>query len=149
MARGLNIEDISHVINFDTPDYPENYMHRIGRTGRAEKEGHAILFTTEKEQEHRQRIEALMQMKIELIALPSGVEISTVLIEEEKPVLKERHNPLRQKKGDITGPAFHEKKEKNKKVNHGGSYRREISKKYKKPKTRGDKHSNRRNKKRN
>ncbi|MCL4160941.1 UNVERIFIED_CONTAM: hypothetical protein GTU68_007908, partial [Idotea baltica] len=39
MARGLDIDDITHVINFDTTDYPENYMHRIGRTGRAEKEG--------------------------------------------------------------------------------------------------------------
>ena len=47
----------------------------------------------------------------------------------------------------IPGPAFHEKSEKNKKTNQGGSYRREIAKKYKKPKTRGDKNYNRRNKK--
>jgi ATP-dependent RNA helicase RhlE len=39
MARGLDLERISHVINFDTPAYPENYMHRIGRTGRAEERG--------------------------------------------------------------------------------------------------------------
>ncbi|HET8752857.1 MAG TPA: DEAD/DEAH box helicase, partial [Salinimicrobium sp.] len=45
MARGLDITEISHVINFDTPHYPENYMHRIGRTGRAEKEGNSIVLT--------------------------------------------------------------------------------------------------------
>ena len=46
MARGLDIENISHVINFDTPKFPENYMHRIGRTGRAEQQGHALTFST-------------------------------------------------------------------------------------------------------
>ena len=44
MARGLDIENTSHVINFDTPEFPENYMHRIGRTGRAGNAGKAILF---------------------------------------------------------------------------------------------------------
>ena len=49
MARGLDLDTISHVINLDVPAYPENYMHRIGRTGRAEREGNAILMFTEKE----------------------------------------------------------------------------------------------------
>ena len=62
MARGLDIDNISHVINFDTPEYPENYMHRIGRTGRAEREGEAILFSTENEQESIEKIEGLMKM---------------------------------------------------------------------------------------
>lgn len=148
MARGLDIDDISHVINFDTPDYPENYMHRIGRTGRAEKQGRTYLFSTEKEQESREAIEDLMQMKIETFELPDAIEISKELIEEEREVIKERHNPLKRKTEDEPGPAFHEKKDKNKKENLGGSYRREIAKKYKKPKTRGDKNYNRRNKKR-
>ncbi|WP_138433558.1 DEAD/DEAH box helicase [Winogradskyella algicola] len=147
MARGLDIDDVTHVINFDTPDYPENYMHRIGRTGRAEKLGHALLFSTEKEQEARARIEALMQLKIETIEIPETVAISTELIEEERPQIRERNNPTKRTGEDIPGPAFHEKKEKNKKVNLGGSYRREIAKKYKKPKTRGDKNYNKRNKK--
>ena len=147
MARGLDIDDVTHVINFDTPDYPENYMHRIGRTGRAEKQGHALLFSTENEQEARARIEALMQLEIETKDIPDVVEISNELIEEERPQIKERHNPTKRSSEDISGPAFHEKKEKNKKVNLGGSYRREIAKKYKKPKTKGDKNYNRRNKK--
>lgn len=149
MARGLDIDDVTQVINFDTPDYPENYMHRIGRTGRAEKQGHALLFSTENEQEARERIEALMQKKIDVIELPEDITISTELIEEERPQIKERNNPTKRSLEDLSGPAFHEKKEKNKKVNLGGSYRREIAKKYKKPKTRGDKNYNKRNKKKN
>lgn len=147
MARGLDIDDITHVINFDTTVYPENYMHRIGRTGRAEKEGHTILFSTEAEQDARIRIEELMQITIETLEIPEEVEISTELIEEERPQIKERYNPIKRRDEDAPGPAFHEKKEKNKKENLGGSYQREIAKKYKKPKTRGDKNYNRRNKK--
>ncbi|MCB0399350.1 MAG: DEAD/DEAH box helicase, partial [Winogradskyella sp.] len=127
MARGLDIDDVTQVINFDTPDYPENYMHRIGRTGRAEKQGHALLFSTENEQEARERIEALMQKKIDVIELPEDITISTELIEEERPQIKERNNPTKRSLEDLSGPAFHEKKEKNKKVNLGGSYRREIA----------------------
>ena len=147
MARGLDIKNVSHVINFDTPDYPENYMHRIGRTGRAEKEGHSILLSTEKEQEGRERLEELMQMPIETLEIPQAVEISTELIEEERTQIKERYNPIKRRDEDAPGPAFHEKKEKNQKENLGGSYKFKIAAKYKKPKTRGDKNYNRRNKK--
>lgn len=147
MARGLDIEAVSHVINFDTPAYPENYMHRIGRTGRAKKEGKSILFTTPKEQEALRSIEALMELEILKKELPVDVEISTELIPEEQPKTKEINNPVNFKDEDAPGPSFHEKSEKNKKVNLGGSYRREISKKYKKPKTRGDKNYNKRKRK--
>lgn len=146
MARGLDFETVSHVFNFDTPSYPENYMHRIGRTGRAEQKGIAVLLSTEVEIEAREKIEDLMQMKIPLLELPEEVTISTELIEEERPQIREHYNPLKQDQEEA-GPAFHEKKEKNKKVNLGGSYKREIVKKYKKPKTRGDKNYNKRNKK--
>lgn len=147
MARGLDIDDITHVINFDTPEYPENYMHRIGRTGRAEKRGHSILLSTNKEQDSRSSIEALMQMSIPKENLPEAVAISEELAPEERPQIKERYNPTKQPL-DGKGEAFHEKKAKNKKTNQGGSYKRSINKKYKKPKTRGDKNFNRRNKKR-
>ncbi len=148
MARGLDIDNITHVINFDTPEYPENYMHRIGRTGRAEKQGISILLTTEKEISHRGAIQSLMKMDIELENLPETIEISTDLIEEERPQIKEHYNPIKRRDEDAPGPAFHEKKEKNKKVNLGGSYRREMTKKYKKPKTRGDKNYNKKKKRR-
>lgn len=146
MARGLDIENVSHVINFDTPEYPENYMHRIGRTGRAEREGASIVLTTEKEQDFIENIEALMKMTIPLLELPEGVEISTELIEEERPVIKERNNPTKRHAEDAPGPAFHEKSAKNSKVNLGGSYKYKMAAKYKKPKTRGDKNFNKRNK---
>ncbi|MBQ0768789.1 MAG: DEAD/DEAH box helicase [Bizionia sp.] len=147
MARGLDIDNITHVINFDTPDYPENYMHRIGRTGRAEREGEAILFSTEKEQESLEVIEDLMQMKIERLEIPETVEISTELIEEERPQIKERNNPHKRKTLEERGEAFHERSAKNSKENLGGSYKFKIAAKYKKPKTRGDKNYNKRNKK--
>jgi len=145
MARGLDIDNISHVINFDTPEFPENYMHRIGRTGRAEREGTSILFSTEKELDWLKQIEALMNMTIPLADFPEDVKISDQLIEDERPQIKERNNPS--KRDESIGPAFHEKKDKNKKVNLGGSYKFKIAEKYKKPKTRGDKNLNKRSKK--
>ena len=144
MARGLDIDTISHVINFDTPLYPENYMHRIGRTGRAERKGDAILFSTESEQPLVETIESLMQMTVPLLEFPGAVDVSTDLIEEERPQLKERHNPV--KRDESIGAAFHEKSEKNSKENLGGSYKFKIAAKYKKPKTRGDKNYNKRKK---
>jgi ATP-dependent RNA helicase RhlE len=147
MARGLDIDNISHVINFDTPDYPENYMHRIGRTGRAEKEGHSIVLSTVAEQESIETIEALMQMTIAVSELPEAVEVSKELIEEEQPHHNERNNPLKRKTDeDAPGPAFHDRSEKNSKENLGGSYKFKIANKYKKPKTRGDKNYNKNNK---
>lgn len=147
MARGLDIENISQVINFDTPKYSENYMHRIGRTGRAEQPGHAISFSTEKEQESILEIEAYMDMTIKLLDFPEDVKRSQELIEEERPQIREHNNPIKKRDLDAPGPAFHEKKDKNKKENLGGSYKFKIAAKYSKPKTRGDKNYNKRNKK--
>lgn len=148
MARGLDLNEITHVINFDTPNFPENYMHRIGRTGRAEHEGKTILFSTEKEQEDKIAIETLMAYKIPKLEFPEDVEISERLTPEERPKHIERENPhTKPTDEDAPGPAFHAKSEKNNKENLGGSYRREIVKKYKKPKTKGDKNYNMRNKK--
>ena len=146
MARGIDINYISHVISFNTPAFPENYMHRIGRTGRAEKKGESILFSTKTEQDQRMGIETYMDFKIECLEWPDDVDVSNELMPEEKNS-KEHYNPHKKRNDDIPGPAFHEKKEKNKKVNLGGSYRKTIAKKYKKPKTRGDKNFNRRKRK--
>lgn len=140
MARGLDLDKISHVINFDTPHFSENYMHRIGRTGRAEQDGKSILFYTEKEKVYKESIEELMDYQIPLVDFPAEVEISTLLTPEERPIIIETHN--RTSKTDTTPRGFHEKSDKNKKTNQGGSYRRELAKKYKKPKTRGDKNFN-------
>ncbi|MBT6745415.1 MAG: DEAD/DEAH box helicase [Flavobacteriales bacterium] len=143
MARGIDLDRISHVINFDTPFYPENYMHRIGRTGRAEQKGNSLLFYTEKETAAKERIEELMDYSIPENEFPDGIEIAQQLTPEERPRDAESYVP--NQAIDERGPGFHEKKEKNKKVNLGGSYQREIAKKYKKPKTRGDKTYHKRN----
>lgn len=137
MARGLDLEKISHVINFDTPNFPENYIHRIGRTGRAENAGKSILFYTKKEEEAKVAIENFMSYKIPPIDFPDEVEISEKLIPEERPKIVEKY--YKDSIKGATSTAFHEKKEKNLKTNQGGSYKRELAKKYKKPKTRGDK----------
>jgi len=138
VSRGLDISDVSHVINFDMPEESSNYIHRIGRTGRAEKEGESISFVTEKEEQILDSIEHLMGIKINKVEFPEEVEVSEVLLEQEKPVIPGvNYSPeatIKESKG-----AFHEKKKKNKKVNLGGSYKIEIKKKYKKPKTRGQK----------
>ena len=148
MARGLDIDDITHVINVNTPRFPENYLHRIGRTGRAQKEGTSIVLSTPAEDAFLEEIEVLMGVKVPIETLPEDVQISKELTPEERPEAKEIFNPHKWNKNDedAPGPAFHEKSEKNSKVNLGGSYRREIAKKYKKPKTRGDKNYNKRNK---
>ena len=146
MARGLDLDKISHVINFDTPNFPENYMHRTARTGRAEKEGKTILFSTKKEQVFKEEIEELMDFKIPILDLPAEVEISTLLTEEERPK-EDLVSKNRTKQEYIPGPAFHEKSEKNQKVNLGGSYKREIARKYKKPQSKGNKSFSKKNKK--
>ena len=145
MSRGLDLDKISHVINFDTPTFPENYMHRIGRTGRAKEKGNAILFYTDKEKESKEAIEKLMSLSIKQIEFPLDVELSNELAPEEKPRISQGYNPGSKLKIDEN--AYHDKKEKNTKSNQGGSYRRKLAQKYKKPKTKGDKNFNRRHKK--
>ncbi len=142
IARGLDLEKISHVINFDTPAFPENYMHRIGRTGRAEEHGKSILFYTGQEEKAKLAIEELMSYQIPVIEFPEEVKISKETIPEERP--DESGSYGKNIRRVVKGDAFHEKKEKNKKTNQGGSYLRKM-KKYKKPKTRGDKIKNRKN----
>lgn len=137
VARGLDLTDVTHVINFDIPDDPLLYIHRIGRTGRADKDGTAISFIAPYEEDFLNEIEDLMKMKIDIYPTPNEIEISTELIEEERPVIKMPEQTFKITKS--VGGAFHEKSDLNKKVNLGGSYRRMIKLKYKKPKTRGQK----------
>jgi ATP-dependent RNA helicase RhlE len=118
MARGLDISDITHVINFELPEEPELYMHRIGRTGRADATGTAISFVTPREEEFKIETELLMDKELEITDFPEEVEISTKLIEPEKD-----KQPIKflMKKVKLEGDgAFHEKAKKNQKVNLGG-----------------------------
>lgn len=134
IARGLDLDDISHVINFDTPKFPENYIHRIGRTGRAKKMGNSILLFTKDEEKNKLAIEKLMAKIIDSKKFPNEVVISKKLILDEQPKVVEK-NPHKKSK-QPSGPSFHEKKDKNKKqYNLGGGQKIKLrkAKKYKKP----------------
>ena len=118
MARGLDISNITHVVNFEMPEMPELYMHRIGRTGRADATGTAISFIAPREEESKVEVEVLMNMELAIEPFPETVEVSSKLIEPEKD-----RQPIKflMKKQKLDGDgAFQEKSKKNKKVNLGG-----------------------------
>ena len=118
MARGLDISNITHVINFEMPELPELYMHRIGRTGRADATGTAISFVSPREEELKFAIEVLMEMEMDYETFPEGVAISDKLIGPEKD--RQQFKVLIKTKKIEGDGAFHEKSKKNQKVNLGG-----------------------------
>ena len=79
VSRGIDIDDIQMVINYDTPHDPEDYVHRIGRTARANRDGQAVTLVTERDGQTLRRIEALIEREIDKPDLPEGCG--------EKPVL--------------------------------------------------------------
>ncbi len=124
MARGLDISDITHVVNFEVPAVPEQYIHRIGRTGRADKDGKAITFYTRKEEELLLEITVLMNKELLEIDFPEGVKVNPKKIasEEDEIKMKNAHTVTIQEGGG----AFHEKKDKNRKINLGGPSKRKV-----------------------
>ena len=136
VARGIDVAEVTHVINFDLPQVPENYVHRIGRTGRADKKGIAISFITEKEQAQREAAESLMKMQIPVSPLPSNLQISSQLTENEQPKVYMKEIEIKIPKKEERGASFHEKSAKNRKVNQKVSYKEQMKKKYGKPMTR-------------
>jgi ATP-dependent RNA helicase RhlE len=118
MARGLDISDITHVINMQFSEVPEQYIHRIGRTGRADKEGIAISMIAPAEEEFQVEAELLMEKELELLEIPADVKIEERRMEFEKD--KKKVKFLMKKVKLEGGAAFHEKSEKNKQVNLGG-----------------------------
>ncbi len=122
-ARGLDISDVTHVINFDTPDISGDYIHRIGRTGRAGKIGAAITFINKIEEEYFDAIEELMKIKIPIEKLPKEIEVSKVFSEFEKPITTGK-NYLKAVAKKKTVDVVQEKKLKNQKINLGGSHKK-------------------------
>ena len=133
IARGLDVAEVSHVFNFDIPEIPENYIHRIGRTGRADRKGKAISFITEKDQEYRENIEALMSYEIPVLPLPEKLKISEILTPDEEPKINMKNIDLKLPKRDSVGSAFHEKIAKNLKVNIRRDHAQEKMQKYGRP----------------
>lgn len=108
-ARGIDISMVSHVINFDVPIVYEDYVHRIGRTGRAENQGSAITFANEAEMHHIQNIEKLIKQSIPEKELPKAIEIAPTDKEEQRAIAFELDKIRRKNDPDFKG-AFHEKK---------------------------------------
>lgn len=133
VARGIDISEVTHVINFDTPDVPENYIHRIGRTGRFDKKGIAITFVTEAERPTLEAIETLMKYQVPMLPLPANLVISTELTDDEKPKVFMKIIQPKIKKREDVGPAFHPKSAKNSKTNVKVSRKDAMKKKYGKP----------------
>lgn len=122
MARGLDFNDVTHVVNMQFPEVPEQYMHRIGRTGRADKDGIAISFISPKEEEFQLAVEELMDRECDVLDLPEAIAVEERNLEFEKE--RKTIKFLTKKPKLEGGAAFHEKKDKNKKVNLGGPGKR-------------------------
>jgi superfamily II DNA/RNA helicase len=84
-ARGLDIPAVSHVFNFDVPSHAEDYVHRIGRTGRAGRKGVAITLATPSDKKYLEAIESLVKMEIPRGAIPEGFAISEAAQRAPKP----------------------------------------------------------------
>lgn len=110
-ARGIDVVKVSHVINFDVPAFHEDYVHRIGRTGRAFQEGKAMTFATKAELYHIDKIEKLIREKIPLKALPPEVEIAKTPFEESQAMALDIDWQKKKEDPSFKG-AFHEKKRK-------------------------------------
>ncbi|PRY90510.1 DEAD/DEAH box helicase [Mongoliibacter ruber] len=101
ISRGIDVVGIELVINFDTPNDPEDYVHRVGRTARADSKGEAITFVNDKDQFKFKRIESLIGLEIDKKALPEGFE--------QGPTYKESKGGYSSDKGNKK-PKFDKKK---------------------------------------
>ena len=108
-ARGIDIQEVSHVFNFDIPLIYEDYVHRIGRTGRANHTGEAITFYTMAEAYHLEKIEKIIRMEIPKISIPAEVEIMKTPFDELQD-MKREVDTQRKKEDPTFKGAFHEKK---------------------------------------
>ena len=108
-ARGIDVSAVSHVINFDVPVIYEDYVHRIGRTGRALSLGNAVTFCNPAEVYFIQKIEKLIRQQIPVNLIPEKVFIEETPYEEKQIIAKEIDLQKRREDPEFKG-AFHEKK---------------------------------------
>ncbi|MCF8285007.1 MAG: DEAD/DEAH box helicase [Sphingobacteriales bacterium] len=108
-SRGLDVANVSHVINFDVPLIYEDYVHRIGRTGRASQSGVSITFCNPAEEYHLTKIEKLIRQKINELEVPTNLYVKETPFTEAQAMAKEIDMQKRKDNPDFKG-AFHEKK---------------------------------------
>lgn len=108
-ARGIDISKVSHVINFDVPVMYTDYVHRVGRTGRAKNDGIAVTFATEIEEHHVRKIEELIKVEIPKVEFPKEVELILTSKDEQKAFDREKDRLKRIEDPTYQG-AFHERK---------------------------------------
>ncbi len=109
VARGIDITGVTHVFNFDVPIIYEDYIHRIGRTGRAEQSGTAITFVNPAENYHKEKIEKLIGEPIRVESLPKNIDVEETGRDEKQLIAREIDDQKRRENPDFKG-AFHEKK---------------------------------------
>lgn len=108
-SRGIDVVNVSHVINFDVPIVYEDYVHRIGRTGRAFQSGKAITFATKAETYHIKQIEKIIREQIPVKELPTDIEIAETPFEEKQEMAREIDRQRKREDPEYKG-AFHERK---------------------------------------
>ncbi len=108
-ARGIDVTDVSHVINFDVPLVDEDYIHRIGRTGRAFRTGDSITFCSPNDEYHVLKIQKRIGQKIPVQPLPKSVKIEETPLEENQMMLREIDAQRKKEDPEFQG-AFQEKK---------------------------------------
>lgn len=108
-ARGIDVDDVSHVINFDIPLIYEDYVHRIGRTGRIFKVGEAISFASPMEMLHIEKIENLIRIQIPRKKMPKDVAVEDTSYKESQEMAKALDDAKKKMDPNFKG-AFHEKK---------------------------------------
>ena len=111
-ARGIDVSDVSHVINFDVPIIIEDYVHRVGRTGRAEREGKAITFCNPAEEYYIGKIEQLIRFKIPVELIDEGLVVEETPFSERQAMAREIDAQKKREDPNFQG-AFHESKYKN------------------------------------
>jgi len=118
VSRGIDIDNVSHVINFDLPGEKEQYIHRIGRTGRAEQRGTSISFVTSEEESLFTGIQSFMDTEINSLDFPEDVDKSESKIPEEvEPDIHDAPSIINPSHIVGEGEKFQEKKKENKKEN--------------------------------
>lgn len=123
VSRGIDIDDIQLVVNYDVPRDPEDYVHRIGRTARANRDGQAITLVTQKDYYLLRKIENLIEKEIEKPELPEGCG--------EKPEMSSHNGNSRGKKHYHGKPAY---KNQGKNANGNGGTNKPKQRKYNNPK---------------